>query len=529
MPNREDEKIKAKSKSGKERRSLAERLEASPRLFLGMFTFVYAVGMALHNSRRPFWVDELFTSFLADLPSIGQILPLVARGIELNPPLPFWLTWIVHHTVGQGEVLTRLPSTIGFWVMCVCLFHFVRRRSDAVHGFIALLLPLFTYSASDATYARGYGLMLGFSAMALLCWQLATEGVKRPVSLACLSLSIFGAISCHYYAVYVAGALVLGECDRTRANKRIDMCVWAAFAGGVSALLVYAPLIMSASEGLDTFWITAMPRFLYESYADLLGPIMIVVLLLLGLVLRKFPTEEPQWQRASLTGHEATVCIVLAAMPLAVYLGALVSRAAFFPRYVQPVVIGYTILAAMFVYRVGGSSKRFRNTVASLLVWLCLAPWLLWQGTRLILLPKPALIVTQKIHYATISPHLPVVIDSEEDFFQVYHYGPKQLTARTFMLSDFVAAVKFEGSDTILRSLTVAQSVKDHHVVPYQDFIAAHSKFILVRSKPGSWIQQKLIEDGADLKLVQLDKPKGVFVDDTLIFRVTVAGMGSNK
>src|SRR5438874_1998081 len=104
--------------------SWTDHLAASPNVFLAIFTVVYTIGMACMNLRRSLWIDELIMSDLSDLPSIRDIWPLIGKGIELNPPLPFWITWVVHHTLGKGEILTRLPACIGFWVMCICLYHF---------------------------------------------------------------------------------------------------------------------------------------------------------------------------------------------------------------------------------------------------------------------------------------------------------------------------------------------------------------------------------------------------------------------
>src|SRR5947209_7813477 len=92
------------------RPSLSERLEATPGHYLLLFTAIYLFAEYCGNRRRQFWIDEIFTYDLANLPSIRQIWPLIRQGIELNPPLPFWITWVVHHTLGRGEFVSRLPS-----------------------------------------------------------------------------------------------------------------------------------------------------------------------------------------------------------------------------------------------------------------------------------------------------------------------------------------------------------------------------------------------------------------------------------
>jgi len=507
----------------KGQKTLADRLEESPGLYLFIFTVVYAVGMTANNARRNLWIDELFTTYLADLPSLSQIWPLIAKGIELNPPLPFWLTWIVHHTLGEGEVLTRLPATIGFWVMCVCLFYFVRRRSDAVHGFIALLLPLFTFTANDGTFARGYGLLLGFSGIALLGWQFAAEGVRRPLAIAGLAFGIAGAVSSHYYGVYIAAALFVGELLRARSNKRFDFPIAASIAIGLSPLIAYLPLIRMAKKSLPTFWADPLADLLYETYADLLGPITIVLFLFLLQTISR-SKEGPnivRWMPATIKLHETAVCGLLILMPLAVYAAAILDKAAFYPRYVQPVVLGFAILGALFAFRIGGGNPLFRKTAIEVLVWLCLTPWCFWQGAKVVFLARPGAYFLSKINFTT-APDLPLVIDNDSDFMSIYHYATPKMRERLFMLDDAAAAVKYRGSDTGMRSLEIGQTFHELHVVDYRKFVESHREFLVVRTRPASWMIQALMADGAQVELVDYRKGRGTTVDESLMFKIRV-------
>ena len=512
------------SRTRKTARSLADRLEASPGLYLVVFTLIYALGMIANNSRRSLWIDELFTSYLADLPSITQIWPLIEKGIELNPPLPFWLTWMIHHSIGQGEILTRLPATIGFWAMCICLFYFVRRRSDALHGFLALLLPLFTFTSSDATFARGYGLLLGFSGLALLSWQHAAERVRRSLALAGLVIGIAGAVSCHYYGLYVAGAIGLGELVRAKDRRRLDLPVFAALAVGVSPLLAYASLVRTAKRGLATFWADPQGDFIYQSYADLLGPVSIVLFLfMLTMLWKPHPQAQEEqairWTPSALPRHETIACAALLAMPAVVYVAALMDLAAFYPRYVQPVVLGFTIMASMFAYRIGGGNRTFRNASIGLVVWLCLAPWFVWQEMKFMFPMQPGAAFLNKINTA-VAPDLPLVIDSDSDFMSVYHYASPKLRERLFMLDDAAASVRYRGSDTGMRSLEVGQTFRDLHVVDYHQFVQTHPVFLVVRTRPTSWIVQALMADGAKVELLDYHKDRRTFTEEALMFKI---------
>lgn len=501
--------------------SLSDRLEAAPRKYLFLFTAIYLFAEYCGNRHRQFWIDELFTYNLANLPSIRQIWPLIKQGIELNPPLPFWITWVVHHTLGRGEFVSRLPSILGFWGMCICLFYYVSRRSDVTHGFIALLLPLFTYTTLDATWARGYGLLLGFTAAAMLSWQVATDNVKRWLALSALALSLAGAVSCHYYGLYCAGAIAAGELVRTWSRRRVDVPIFAAIIVGISPLVAYIPLLGAVREGSKAFWVAPSVKFLYASYADLFGPAAMVLLLFLLCVLW-IPRYEHNWMPITFSLHEITACLLFTAMPFTIFVASQFVRIASYSRYVQPVVIGFTITIAMFAYRVGGKNRAFRTLSIWIVVWLCFVPWTLWH-MLIFFQPEPWVVLQAELHLPDERIPLPIVIDNDGFYMIVYHYAPQELRDHLFFLYEPASAIKYLGSDTGQHSIFLGQTFRDLHLVKYEDFVRQHSEFLVARPKPDGWILQRLLEDDAEIKLLQLNKQHGVFVEDRLLFDVKIS------
>src|ERR1017187_2720902 len=69
----------------------------------------------------------------------------------------------------------RFPELIGFLAASLCLFHFIRRRTNALYGLVGMLACGITGAYPFAYEARPYGLVLGFCGLALVCWQAATE------------------------------------------------------------------------------------------------------------------------------------------------------------------------------------------------------------------------------------------------------------------------------------------------------------------------------------------------------------------
>ena len=60
-------------------------------------------------------------------------------------PLPFYL---LHHfflrTFGENPWALRLPATLGFLLMMLCVYQFVANRTSVAFGLAAMLIPLAT-------------------------------------------------------------------------------------------------------------------------------------------------------------------------------------------------------------------------------------------------------------------------------------------------------------------------------------------------------------------------------------------------
>jgi 4-amino-4-deoxy-L-arabinose transferase-like glycosyltransferase len=135
------------------------------------------------------WNDELYTYYVAVLPSMHDVWnALLARG-EQTPPLFFVITRLSFRLFGVNELSIRLPEIIAVWGMTLCLYAFVRRRMSSLSALCAALFPLVTTAYPYAYEARAYGLVLGFAALALLSWQSATNATSRARTLwlACLA------------------------------------------------------------------------------------------------------------------------------------------------------------------------------------------------------------------------------------------------------------------------------------------------------------------------------------------------------
>jgi 4-amino-4-deoxy-L-arabinose transferase-like glycosyltransferase len=221
---------------------------------LGAVSLVYFTATSLLASRKPMWNDELFTYFIAQAPSLSGIWSALLTGAD-QTPFPFYvLTRWSLGLFGVNEWALRLPEMIGVWVAGLCLFHITARQTEGLYGFVAMVF-LFVTGANLYSYeARPYGLVLAFSSLAWLCWQQATSGRSRKLSVLGLAASLAAAVCCHYYAVFVFIPLGVGEFVRSVVRQRVDWPIWFAMTGALSPLLFLSPLIQQARTYSQGFW-----------------------------------------------------------------------------------------------------------------------------------------------------------------------------------------------------------------------------------------------------------------------------------
>src|SRR6516162_7481945 len=87
----------------------------------------YLGATCLLAARKPLWFDELFTWHISRTPTLADLWQTLAQGFDPNPPLAYVLSRWSQSVLGDSPVALRMPSILGFAVMCVCLYRFVAR------------------------------------------------------------------------------------------------------------------------------------------------------------------------------------------------------------------------------------------------------------------------------------------------------------------------------------------------------------------------------------------------------------------
>ena len=100
------------------------------------FTFIFFVASIVRDLRTALWFDELFTLHLAKLASLREIIGFN----DASPPLYPIIVHGLLRVVGNEALAIRLPATLGYCAMLLCLWAFCRGRLPAAFAAAPCLL-----------------------------------------------------------------------------------------------------------------------------------------------------------------------------------------------------------------------------------------------------------------------------------------------------------------------------------------------------------------------------------------------------
>jgi hypothetical protein len=399
-------------------------------------------------SRKPFWTDELHVVNSASVSTVAEVWSSLVARPDAMPPLVHLLTHFVYRTLGLNHLTARLPAMAGYWLLCVCIFFLLRRRVPIVVATMGMLLPVTVPGAyAYAIEARGYGLLLGFSALAVLCWDAAGKPSSRWISLVGLCLSLAAAIASHLFAVLLVVPLALAEIARSWERRRIDPWVWVSMAASGSVLFTFASLLpnmerigqmMAAPAGLSVFTLVSIWEQFLSTPLTYVG--LVVLMGASSLVgAYEHPADVPELRQISASDY--VLAIALSCLPLIGFVFGVVVTGVINLRYVLPTVIGLSIVIPLIV-RKSARDERFG--------WLFLG-WVLFAALYTVYDVKRQMLETGDIArgrgiyallaYADRIPRdgRPIVVTDYHSFMALDHYSPPELKPRLAFIADYDA------------------------------------------------------------------------------------------
>ena len=455
---------------------------------------------------KPLWHDELFTYYISQAPSLSALLR-DTRLVDLNPPLSYLATRLSYSIFGISTLSCRLPEMLGFLLAMLSLYLFVRRRAGTLYGLLAAGLLYGGAPGALAIEARPYGLLLGFSALSLLAWQLARER-KRFALL--LGISGCALLLTHIFSVFVWASLAAAEAIRIVQRRKVDWSLIAAWTLPLVCTVTYLPQLHAHNEAIFPQAYQPGVSTLFRFYNTWVEADVRTVLLSAGVLVllsgrRAFRGKVESY----LTWPEWASAIFLFAIPLIVLVVLIRSHSAFFVRYATAGNIGLCVLAAMLL-----ASWTTRDLRAAL---LCLSVAFAVSGqfaaTVSALRHKPIFTRTEPAPAVCkacqlsqkLDPGLPFVDASGLTFLEMDHRESAAMLQRVYYLTDPIASRRyahasiFEGMQTEKELFPIRANVST-----YSAFIQTHRRFFVLGEYdfPEDWLLRKLEADGANLRLL---------------------------
>jgi hypothetical protein len=461
---------------------------------LAVWSLVYFAGTMLRAHGKPFWYDEILTLLEARQPNLPAAMRALGD-VDWMPPANHLTFYLTDKLVGSGEVAFRIPVMIAFWVFCICLYFFARRRVSIFFALTAMLLPYASAFQSYSYEARGYACMLGFCGIALVSWQAAAEGIMRPWSLVALALGLAGAISFQYWAVLMYLPLAGPEAYRSIRLRRVDWPIWSAFAVGGLPLVASLFLILHGVRSWSSYsGMLVQPgayRFFYTVGFRVYFAFAIPAALLLATwFLCGGRKERPEGTRpAVIPDYEwLAALILLLVVPVAVVSIALVVPPhSFSIRYAAPAVGGYALLISFLAAHFAGK----RSSIGLVCVLAALAPFLY-------LMTQPDRFENPFRNVPGLEQRLqsgPVVVQNLMTYLPLWYYTPDQLKPRLFYLTGQHAAIYYGGSPfDEFAKLGVP-------VVPYDSFALPGTEFLLFVEGRGGTLERRIVDSGGTVEI----------------------------
>lgn len=464
---------------------------------------------------RPFWFDELFTMMLATQPTLHAMWEgMPADG---NPPLMDLLVRGSIHVLGANNFAARVPSMLAFVAACAALYLFVRRRTGAVGGLLAVSVVLFQPAWAYSFESRPYALMLAFFMITLLCWQRATMPGPRRLYLAGIAFGIVGIMLSHYVGLVVVGfPLLLGEAVRFARRRKPDWPMYATYLTALPMLAITFPMMHRTRAQLLTLAIHHQPKITVHVILDWLWdvkvnmPTILSAPMLIALAVLIVVTWRGWFDRNAceicIPAHEIAAAIGASLLiPVTLFL-LMFSSNYYNCRYGIVCVLGFGILAAFGMAR---NLPRQRDVTAALIL-LLLAGFVLnakaWHNSE-------AYIPTLPVVPAAYAGQ-PVVMTNVFTFYPAWWYGSPQQRRDLHFLFDMQTAV-LDNYAIPETALMLERGHQTMHLDQFADFVAMHDRFVayVPPQGVGSELAPRLEESG--LQLRPIGTPGGNFYEVT--------------
>lgn len=124
-------------------------------LLLAVTILVVLIASLVHAQRENLWIDDLYTYYITQQPTVKDVVAAIREGCDGSPPLYALLVRPVQRVLGNNALALRLPSVLGAGLSALFFFFFLRRRVSGIYA-VAGVLAAAISAHWFATQARPY-------------------------------------------------------------------------------------------------------------------------------------------------------------------------------------------------------------------------------------------------------------------------------------------------------------------------------------------------------------------------------------
>jgi hypothetical protein len=440
------------------------------------------------------WIDEVLQMMIARMDNISDIRDALLAGIQVDPPVVHTLQHFTYKFIGDDPLLYRLPSILGFATMCVVLTVLLWRYAPPVFAAAVFFLPYATTLRSRAMDARPYGLMFGFSALTLLCWDNINRSPNSTRWRVAFTISLAITLLTHFYSVYIFLPLALGELAKWVIRKRVDWRLILSCGIATIPYLCFVPILVTVGKRYmkGYFYRVAFPNFHdFYSYLMMTLPFAAILILIAAAIvlcgrIKRDPDVSDRLSDNSRFILAAGVGFLL--LPMAGYAAGLFITGFFVPYYHMLTAFGLFIAIPIVASTISGGNR---------LIGLCVFACALGYGCFVTARGLTGFVRTEA-PYPTVAelrkvipePSPDILVPSTAAFLPMFESNRHDPENNLMYLADRAKAMKILGtdtSDTLYPELAARSRVR---VFDFEDYVSKHDHLYMVVLPSGQGVAQ---------------------------------------
>jgi len=439
------------------------------------------------------WTDRLST--LAQIAHVQRTSP-----VSIDPLLYHVASHIAVRIFGARPFAIRLPSLVGFLIMQVGLYFFVRRITSKGAAILALAFPALTSTLFYSFDGRPYGMLLGFWTLTMVSWQAVVRRESRRTAwLITLAIAIALTVNLHYFGVLIFVPLSIAEFYRSMRRRSIDIPVLSAIVVGATGVVGIFPFLKAANAfrahycchaigagDIREAYLSMFPHFRgtrIETLSD-------VILLIAGLLIIWSCLLQLRRGLIQLPGAEAAFLFALVLLPLLGYILAMITTKVMEPRYVIGAFPALSALVAISlgpIFRLNGASR-----VAIALTFLGIA----MIGIRHILLARKS--TAESLETLKVGPEIKAALrssatgkiyfqDSEVFAFASYYEPDADILSRLVLVYSPKEELRWNHTDTGAFQAMCMQNFTSFDIEPYESITDHAGKLVFAVVDDPRW------------------------------------------